>query len=103
MTELLQSHTICYHKFLKGTFALYLVVFEGIQCQLMSMDGVDTESTQQLKYLYLYQGIVGVQHCREGGDREERGVYREGTSVEDCVQNSVCTLQVCLRHELLVQ
>lgn len=52
----------------------------------MSVNGVDTEGTQQFKNLYLYQGIIGVQHWR-GREREGREIEREQ------VVNTVCTKQ----------
>lgn len=42
----------------------------------MSVGRVHAEGTQQLKYLYLYQGVIGVQHYGEEMGKRERGRER---------------------------
>ena len=58
----------------------------------MSVGRVHAEGTQQLKYLYLYQGVIGVQHYREEVERWERGREREGISVEGTVYKTLYAL-----------
>ena len=36
----------------------------------MAVWRVDAERAQELKYLYLHQSIVGVQHCRRRAEKE---------------------------------